>query len=188
MKLLVKKKAEAAQKRLKEAMSTFHYRKYETRLERIAHIVNDNVVRLVDGVKYGGISKKSLEHAVKAIKNGRPIAKVGHPPIIRGEKEKQFLEEVTIESRSGTSLSLRKARDLLHPELKSSLPKQVDINRLAASCLKVLKPWYTESQVLHNENKFPEELIFNIDESSLRIPTSSLDVVVHPADEQAGFN
>ncbi|KAH7823158.1 putative DDE superfamily endonuclease [Monocercomonoides exilis] len=219
MKLLVKKKAEAAQKRLKEAMPTLHYRKYSSRLERIAHIVNDNVVRLEDGVKYGGISKKSLEHAVKAIKNGRPIAKVGHPPIISGEKEKQFLEEVTIESRSGTSLTLRKARDLMeniindseeegeneekikktvtlktvhafikrHPELKSSLPKQVDINRLAASCQKVLKPWYTELQALHDENKYPEELIFNIDESSLRIPTSTRGIVVHPADEQAGF-
>ncbi|KAH7827123.1 putative DDE superfamily endoclease [Monocercomonoides exilis] len=162
MKLLVKKKAEAAQKRLKEAMSTLHY---------------------------------------------------------SGEKEKQFLEEVTTESRFGTSLSLRKARDLMeniindseeegeneekikktvtlttvhafikrHPELKSSLPKQVDINRLAASCQKVLKPWLAKLQVLHNENKYPEELIFNIDESSLRIPTSTRGVVVHPADEQVGF-
>ncbi|KAH7828207.1 uncharacterized protein MONOS_9972 [Monocercomonoides exilis] len=112
MKLLVKKIAEAAQMRLKEAMSSLHYGKYSLRLERIAHIVNDNVIGLVDGVKYCGISKKSLEHAVKSIKNGRPIAKVGHPPIISGEKEKQFLEEVTIESRSGTSLTLRKARDL----------------------------------------------------------------------------
>ncbi|KAH7817902.1 uncharacterized protein MONOS_8055 [Monocercomonoides exilis] len=56
--------------------------------------------------------KKTLEHAVEAIKITRPIEKVGHPPIIIGEKEKQFLEEVTIESRSGTSHSLRKARDL----------------------------------------------------------------------------
>ncbi|KAH7819349.1 uncharacterized protein MONOS_12016 [Monocercomonoides exilis] len=27
-----------------------------------------------------------------------------------------------------------------HPELKSSLPKKVDINRFAASCQKILKP------------------------------------------------
>ncbi|KAH7822866.1 uncharacterized protein MONOS_1403 [Monocercomonoides exilis] len=74
-----------------------------------------------------------------------------------------------------------------HPELKSSLTKQVDINRLAASCQKILKPWYTELQSLHDENKFPEELIFNVDESSLRIPTSTRGVVVHPSDEQAGF-
>ncbi|KAH7818533.1 uncharacterized protein MONOS_3772 [Monocercomonoides exilis] len=145
----------------------------------IAHIVHDNVVRLVDGVKYGGISKKSLEHAGKAIKNGRHIAKVGHPPIISGEKEKQFLEEVAIESRSGSSLSLRKARDLL--------PKQVDINRLAASCQKVLKPWNTEFHSFHDANKYPEEIIFNIDESSLHIPTSTRGVVVHPADEQSWF-
>ncbi|KAH7818329.1 uncharacterized protein MONOS_5896 [Monocercomonoides exilis] len=74
-----------------------------------------------------------------------------------------------------------------HPELKSSLPKQVDVNRLAESCQKVLKQWYSELQVFHKENKYPEELIFNIDESSLRIPTSTRGVVVHPADEQAGF-
>ncbi|KAH7822511.1 uncharacterized protein MONOS_8906 [Monocercomonoides exilis] len=219
MKLLVKKKAEVAQKRLKETMSTLHYRKYSSRLERIAYIVYDNVVRLVDGVKYGEISKKSLKHAVKAIINGRPIAKVCHPTIISGEKEKQFLEEVTIKSRSGTSLTLRKARDQMeniindseeggekeekkkktvtlrtvhafikcHPELKPSLPKQVDINRLAASCQKVLKPWLAQLQALHDENKYPEELIFNVDESSLRIPTSSRGVVVHLVDEQAGF-
>ncbi|KAH7820246.1 uncharacterized protein MONOS_10216 [Monocercomonoides exilis] len=112
MKLLVKKKAEAAQKRLKEAMSTLHYRKYSSRLERIAHIVNDNVFRLVYGVKYGGTSKKSLEHAVKAIKNDGSIAKGGHTPIISCEKEKQFFEEVAIESRFGTNLTFRKARDL----------------------------------------------------------------------------
>ncbi|KAH7824785.1 uncharacterized protein MONOS_7203 [Monocercomonoides exilis] len=197
---VLKKKAQAAQKQLKEAMSSLHYRKHCSRLERIAHIVNDNDVRLVDGVNFDGIGKKSLKHAVKAIKNCRPIAKVGHPPIIIGEKEKQFLEEVTIESRSGTSLSLRKARDLMeniindseeegeneekkkktitlktvhafikcHPELKLSLPNQVDINRLAASCQK-------------------EELILNIDESSLRIPTSTRGVIVHPTNEQAGF-
>eukprot|EP00770_Monocercomonoides_exilis_P007240 MONOS_7203.1-p1 / transcript=MONOS_7203.1 / gene=MONOS_7203 / organism=Monocercomonoides_exilis_PA203 / gene_product=unspecified product / transcript_product=unspecified product / location=Mono_scaffold00241:395-2724(-) / protein_length=468 / sequence_SO=supercontig / SO=protein_coding / is_pseudo=false len=141
---VLKKKAQAAQKQLKEAMSSLHYRKHCSRLERIAHIVNDNDVRLVDGVNFDGIGKKSLKHAVKAIKNCRPIAKVGHPPIIIGEKEKQFLEEVTIESRSGTSLSLRKARDL-------------------------------------------EELILNIDESSLRIPTSTRGVIVHPTNEQAGF-
>ncbi|KAH7819666.1 uncharacterized protein MONOS_4891 [Monocercomonoides exilis] len=104
-----------------------------------------------------------------------------------GEKEKQFLEEVTIESRSGTSLTLRKARDLHHPELKSSLPKQVDINRLAASCQKVLKPWFAKLQALHDANKYPEEFIFNVDGSSLRIPTSTRGVAVHPADEQAGF-
>ncbi|KAH7814816.1 uncharacterized protein MONOS_11378 [Monocercomonoides exilis] len=112
LKFPVKKKAEAAQKRLKEAMSAQLFRKYVTRLERIVHIVNDNVVRLVDGVKYGGNSKKSLKSTTYAIKEGMLIAKVGHTQIINGEKEKQFLEEVTIESRSGTSLTLRKARDL----------------------------------------------------------------------------
>ncbi|KAH7829981.1 uncharacterized protein MONOS_449 [Monocercomonoides exilis] len=131
--------------------------------------------------------KKKAEAELKRLKEAMLIAKVEHPPIISGEKEKQFLEEVTIESRSGTSLTLRKARDLRHPELKSSLPKQVDINRLAASCQKILKPWQAQLQALHDANKYPAKLIFNVDESSLRIPTSSRGVVVHPADEQAGF-
>ncbi|KAH7816127.1 uncharacterized protein MONOS_15901 [Monocercomonoides exilis] len=168
MKLLVKKKAEAVQKRLKEAMSTLRYRKYETRLERIALIVIDNVVRLVDGVKYGGISKKSLERAVKAIKNDRPIAKVGHPHIISCEKEKQFLKKLQLnpdlgqasryekrpiceeegekEEKIKEKVTLKTVYAFIkrHPELKSSLPKQVDINRLAASCQKVLKPWFTK--------------------------------------------
>ncbi|KAH7830306.1 uncharacterized protein MONOS_6380 [Monocercomonoides exilis] len=96
-----------------------------------------------------------------------------------GEKEEKKKKTVTLK----TVYAFIKR----HPELKSSLPKQVDINRLAASCQKVLKPWYTELQASHDENKYPEELIFNIDESSLRIPTSSRGVVVHPADEQAGF-
>ncbi|KAH7828432.1 uncharacterized protein MONOS_4589 [Monocercomonoides exilis] len=74
-----------------------------------------------------------------------------------------------------------------HLELKSSLPKQVDINRLAASCQKVLKPWFAKLKTLHDENQYHEELIISVYEPSLSIPTSSRGVVVHPADEQAGF-
>ncbi|KAH7826040.1 uncharacterized protein MONOS_4169 [Monocercomonoides exilis] len=132
IKISVKQKGEAGEKRLKEAVSTLHRRKYETRLERIAHIV--------------------------------PIAKVGRTPIISGEKERQYLEVVTIESRSGTSFTLRKARDLM----------EVFIN--------------DEEDIKEKDSDFEDkELIFNIDGSSLRIPTSTRGVVVHPADEQAAF-
>ncbi|KAH7822400.1 uncharacterized protein MONOS_15471 [Monocercomonoides exilis] len=99
------------------------------------------------------------------------------------ESAKNTLEYAVKAIKNGRSIEKR------HPELKSSLPKQVDINRLAASCQKVLRSWFSKSQSLHDYNKYkyPKELIFNIDESYLRIPTSARDVVVHPADEQAGF-
>ncbi|KAH7821230.1 uncharacterized protein MONOS_6480 [Monocercomonoides exilis] len=113
MKLLVRKKAEAAQKRLKEAMYTLHCGKYETRLERIAHIVNDNVVRLVDGMD--NMFNDSEEE---------------------GENEKKIKKTVTLKEVY--------AFILRHPESMSSLPKQVDINRFATSCHKVLKQWFAK--------------------------------------------
>ncbi|KAH7832679.1 uncharacterized protein MONOS_4002 [Monocercomonoides exilis] len=96
-----------------------------------------------------------------------------------GENEEKIKKTVTLKTVN--------AFIQRHPELKSSPPKQVDINRFAASCQKVLKPWYSELQVSPDANKYPKELIFYVDESSLRIPTPTRGVVVHPADEQAGF-
>ncbi|KAH7830192.1 putative DDE superfamily endoclease [Monocercomonoides exilis] len=143
MKLLVKKKVEVSQKRLKEAMSPLRYIKYETRLERTVHIVNDNVVRLVDGVEYGGISKKSLEHAVKAIKKRQADCKRRMENLINDSEEEGEKEE-----KKKKTVTLKTVHTFIkrHPELKSSLPKQVDINRLAASCQKVQKPWLSKLQ------------------------------------------
>ncbi|KAH7829951.1 uncharacterized protein MONOS_419 [Monocercomonoides exilis] len=96
-----------------------------------------------------------------------------------GEKEEKKKKTVTLK----TVHSFIKR----HPELKSSLPKQVDFNRLAASCRKILKPRQAQLQALHDADKYPKELIFNTDEYSQRISTSTRGVVVHLADEQAGF-
>ncbi|KAH7831559.1 uncharacterized protein MONOS_15010 [Monocercomonoides exilis] len=103
MKFSVKKKAEATQKRPKEAMSSFHCRKFSSRLERIAHIVNDNVVMPVDGME--NMFDDSEEE---------------------GEKEEKKKKTVTLKA---VHAFIKR-----HPELKSSFPKQVDINRLGASC------------------------------------------------------
>ncbi|KAH7815491.1 putative DDE superfamily endonuclease [Monocercomonoides exilis] len=74
-----------------------------------------------------------------------------------------------------------------HPELKRSSPKNVDFNRLAVSCQSVLQPWYSLLDGLHEKNEYCKELIFNMDESSLRVPTNSKLSVVHPKNENPGF-
>ncbi|KAH7827004.1 uncharacterized protein MONOS_16085 [Monocercomonoides exilis] len=50
-----------------------------------------------------------------------------------------------------------------HPELKTSKPKIVDVDRLAVSCQQVLKPWVPDSSnrnVVHPANAKPGVAIF----------------------------
>ncbi|KAH7823335.1 uncharacterized protein MONOS_4199 [Monocercomonoides exilis] len=74
-----------------------------------------------------------------------------------------------------------------HPELTKSKPKSLDINRLAVSCKCVKKPWYNMTTDLHEKNHYTPSLIFNVDESSLRIPSSANVEVIHPTGQSAGF-
>ncbi|KAH7818816.1 putative DDE superfamily endonuclease [Monocercomonoides exilis] len=61
------------------------------------------------------------------------------------------------------------------------------MNLLAESRKNDLNLWNNELHVLSDENNYSKELIFNVDNSSLRIPTSTRGVVAYPADERAGF-
>ncbi|KAH7815757.1 uncharacterized protein MONOS_3740 [Monocercomonoides exilis] len=74
-----------------------------------------------------------------------------------------------------------------HPELKRSSPKNVDVNRLAVSCQSVLQPWYSLLDGLHEKNEYCKKLIFNMDESLMRVPATSKLNMVHPKNENPGF-
>ncbi|KAH7829142.1 putative DDE superfamily endonuclease [Monocercomonoides exilis] len=74
-----------------------------------------------------------------------------------------------------------------HPGLKRSSPKNVDVNRLAVSCQSVLQPWYSLLDDLHEKNEYCNELIFNMDKSSLKDPINFKLSVVHPKNENPGF-
>ncbi|KAH7816425.1 uncharacterized protein MONOS_14059 [Monocercomonoides exilis] len=107
-------------------------------------------------------SLKRIKNAVRALRSKRLVSKVGRPQFVIGDKEQIVLDEIIIESRSGSCLHKRKVRELmenvindtddeetlfinvsmgtayqfvkLHPKMKRSSPKYVDVNRLAVSC------------------------------------------------------
>ncbi|KAH7832428.1 putative DDE superfamily endonuclease [Monocercomonoides exilis] len=215
MKKEVARKSTAGQLKLREAMLSFKYRQFRNPLERMAHIVNDGAVRMVDAYNSKKFSKIRIKRAVKAVRQGRLVSKIGRPAVVIGEKEQTVLDEIKIESLSGASLTIKKIRELIenvvndlkpentpdvkvsasvaydfikrHPELKTSKPKIVDANRLAVSCQQVLKPWYDMLNGLHQNNSYNNALIFNVDESSLRVPDSSNRNVVHPANTKPGY-
>ncbi|KAH7820844.1 uncharacterized protein MONOS_5658 [Monocercomonoides exilis] len=215
MKIAVEQKRIAGQRKLRAAMKSFDYRRIDNRLERMARIVVDGVVRITDAINSMEFSRKRIKNAVRALRSKRLVSKVGRPQFVIGDKEQIVLDEIIIESRSGSCLPIRKVRELMenvindtddedapyvnvsmatayqfvkrHPELKRSSPKNVDVNRLAVSCQSVLQPWYSLLDGLHEKNEYCKELIFNMDESSLRVPTNSKLSVVHPKNENPGF-
>ncbi|KAH7824847.1 uncharacterized protein MONOS_6726 [Monocercomonoides exilis] len=143
-------------------MSSRKYRKYHSRLERMAHIVVDGVVRITDAINSKEFSLTGIKNAVRALRKGRLVGKIGRPAAVVGEKEQRVLDIIHIEAKSGTCLTLKKTRELienvindndeedtqffedsmsatdnhvkLHPELKTETPKNLDINRLDVSC------------------------------------------------------
>ncbi|KAH7818325.1 uncharacterized protein MONOS_13088 [Monocercomonoides exilis] len=140
--------------------------------------------------------------AVKAVRQGRLVSKIGRPAVEIGEKEQTVLDETKIESLSGASLTIKKMRELpdvkisasvaydfikRHPELKTSKPKIVDENRLLVSCQQVSKPWDDILNGFHRTKNNINALIFNVDESSLRVPDSSYRNVVHLSNSKSSF-
>ncbi|KAH7830906.1 uncharacterized protein MONOS_7237 [Monocercomonoides exilis] len=95
------------------------------------------------------------------------------------EEEK---EEVEI-SKSSPYSFIKK-----NPHFKVSLPHNVDIQRLTVSNKQILQPFLEHLQNLHSNNKYSSSLIFNTDESSLRLSDTTKKLVVHPSDSPAGFN
>ncbi|KAH7819037.1 putative DDE superfamily endonuclease [Monocercomonoides exilis] len=196
MKKEVARKSTAGQLKLREAMLSFKYRQFRNPLERMAHIVNDGAVRIVDAYNSKKFSKIRIKRAVKTVRQGPLVSKIGRPAVVIGEKEQTVLYEIKIESLSGASLTIKKMCELIenvvndlkpentpdvadfasvaydfikkHPELKTSKPKIVDANRLA-------------------NNSYNNALIFNVEESSLRVPDSSNRNVVHLGNAKHGF-
>ncbi|KAH7819390.1 putative DDE superfamily endonuclease [Monocercomonoides exilis] len=95
------------------------------------------------------------------------------------EEEK---EEVEISKSSPYSFIKR------NPQLKVSLSINVDIQQLSVSNKQTLQRFYNLLQNLHDTNNCSTSLIFNTDESSLRLSDSAKKLVVHPSDTPAGFN
>ncbi|KAH7831196.1 uncharacterized protein MONOS_15564 [Monocercomonoides exilis] len=170
---------------------------------------------MVDAYNSKKFSKIRIKRAVKAVRQGRLVSKIGRPTVVIGEKEHTVMYETTIESLSGASLTIKKMRELIenvvsdlkpenkpdvevsasvsydffkrHPELKTSMPKIVDAIRLAVSFLQVQKPRSEIIDGLHQKCYDNKVLIFNVDKTSLRVPDSSNRNVVHPANTKPGF-
>ncbi|KAH7825021.1 putative DDE superfamily endonuclease [Monocercomonoides exilis] len=215
MKFSTETKFKEGQKKLQRAMSSHKNKKHYIRLERMAHIVVDGVVIITDAIYSKRFSCTGIKNAVRALRKGRLVGKVGRPAAVVGEKEQRVMDIIHIEAECGTCFPLKKTKELIenvindnddedaqftevsmsatygfvkrHPELMTGTPKNLDINRLAVSCRSVLKPWYKTLDELHEKYHYNPALIINIDESSTRVPTDSKQLVVHTTDTKAGF-
>ncbi|KAH7820438.1 uncharacterized protein MONOS_11051 [Monocercomonoides exilis] len=94
-------------------MSSRKYRKYNSRLERMAHIVVDGVVRITDAINSKEFSRTGIKNAVRALRKGRLVGKIGRPAAVVGEKEQRVMDIIHIEAKSGTCLTLKKTRELI---------------------------------------------------------------------------
>ena len=75
-----------------------------------------------------------------------------------------------------------------HPDLKTSKPHSIDVPRALASCQVALLPFFNLLETLHEKHKYPPSLIFNCDETSLRLSDDCREMVVHPSDLPSGFS
>ncbi|KAH7826025.1 putative DDE superfamily endonuclease [Monocercomonoides exilis] len=142
-------------------MMAFDYRQIENRLERIATIVFDGKARIVDTANLHEFSRSAINRAIAALENKRKIGKIGHPELLTDEEKKTVEDVIRCESSSGVSISVSQKKQL---------------------------PFYELLQHLHNTYKYSSSLIFNTDESSLRLSDTTKKLVVHPSDSPAGFN
>ncbi|KAH7825682.1 uncharacterized protein MONOS_4843 [Monocercomonoides exilis] len=138
----------------------------------MAHIVVDGVVRLTDAIYSKEFSRTGIKNAVRALRKGRLVGKIGRPAAVVGEKEQRIenvINDNDDEDAPFTEVSMSATYGFVkrHPELKTGTPKNLDINRLAVSC---------------------KTFIINIDESSIRVPTDSKQLVVHSTNTKAGFS
>ncbi|KAA6366902.1 MAG: hypothetical protein EZS28_037572, partial [Streblomastix strix] len=65
--------------------------------------------------------------------------------------------------------------------------KKLDLRILLAACQNVQRLWFEALQKLHDENKYPDEHVFNIDETSLRLNDQWTGRVIYPSDPTPGF-
>ncbi|KAH7825189.1 uncharacterized protein MONOS_1999 [Monocercomonoides exilis] len=185
----------------------------------MARILIDGKARLVDATNFGEFSKKTLIHAVNAVKSDRDVAKVGRPSLLRKEKKEIVTDVIKIEAKCGTNLTVKKTKELIEnaiededseisvdaspkkeisksaaysflrnqPELKLQKPKILDSKRLAASCQDVLKPWYEMLDDLHSKFIYRRELIFNVDETSLRLSDNCQKLVATSSESPSAY-
>ncbi|KAH7832486.1 putative DDE superfamily endonuclease [Monocercomonoides exilis] len=99
---------------------------------------------------------------------------------IRGGEEED--QEVKISKSTPYSFVKR------NPDLKTSIPHNVDIQRLSVSNKQSLQPFFSLLQSLHDSHKYSPSLIFNTDESSLRLSDTTKQLAVHPSDVPVGFS
>ncbi|KAH7815784.1 uncharacterized protein MONOS_16603 [Monocercomonoides exilis] len=130
MKIAVEQKRIAGQRKLRAAMKSFDYRRIDNRLERMARIVVDGVVRITDAINSMEFSRKRIKNAVRALRSKRLMENV--------------INDTDDEDAPCIYVSMSTAFQFMkrHPELKRSSPKNVDVYRLALSCQSVLQPWY----------------------------------------------
>ncbi|KAH7816848.1 uncharacterized protein MONOS_12375 [Monocercomonoides exilis] len=81
-------------------MSSRKYRNYHSRLDRMAHIVVDGVVSIMDTINSKEFSRTGIKKTVRALRKGRLVGKVGRPATVVGEKEQRVLNIIHIEAKS----------------------------------------------------------------------------------------
>ncbi|KAH7816515.1 uncharacterized protein MONOS_10986 [Monocercomonoides exilis] len=177
------------------------------------HIVCYVVVKITDAINSKQFSCSSIRNAVRALRTKREVGKPGRPQVLNREKQETVLDVIKIVIICGSSLTMKKTRELRenvfndtkeeneshikvlntaasdflkrHPELRKSKPKSFDINRQAMSCESVMKPWYQMVTGFHEKNHYTPSLIFNVDESSLRVPSAASIEVIHQSNKCA---
>ncbi|KAH7822384.1 uncharacterized protein MONOS_14404 [Monocercomonoides exilis] len=98
---------------------------------------------------------------------------------LHGEEEDQ---EVKISKSTPYSFVKR------NPDLKTSIPHNVDIQRLSVSNKQSLQPFFSLLRSLHDTHKYSTSLIFNTNESSFRLSNSTKNPVIHPSDVPVRFS
>ncbi|KAH7820411.1 uncharacterized protein MONOS_9432 [Monocercomonoides exilis] len=98
----VEQKRIAGQRILLAAMKSSDYRRIDNLTERMERVVLDGVVRITDIINSMEFSRKRIKNAVRALRSKRLVSKVGRPQFVIGDKEQIVLNEIIIESRSGS--------------------------------------------------------------------------------------
>ncbi|KAA6353448.1 MAG: hypothetical protein EZS28_051025 [Streblomastix strix] len=68
-----------------------------------------------------------------------------------------------------------------------SVLKQLDLTRLLSACWDVQRLWYDALQKLHDDNNYPDEQDFSIDETLLRLNDQWTGSVIYASDLSPGF-
>ncbi|KAH7830227.1 putative DDE superfamily endonuclease [Monocercomonoides exilis] len=101
--------------------------------------------------------------------------------------DKKRRSETDVDENTSVSKSYPYLFAKRNSELKASMPRNVDIQRLSVSNQQVVFLFFELLQYLHNSHHYSPSLIFNTDESSLRLSDSFKTLVIHSTGFPAGF-